>query len=279
MSFVTGISRYILPIITLIIIVKCLLTLLLGQPKEKTYGYIIDSLNGERYPLNMWETSIGRSASCDIVVSYPTVSRFQAVISRRIDGWYIYDLNSKSGIKVNDRKIDRRATIKAGDKLCFGAMNYSFEIINDPVQRVGKNKKKKSPTPVQKPVRRPVASDTSIRNDRLENEEFFGISVNPELFNFYDSKNPPDLHFKKTGLPTDFISERGEKKNVYSSSSHIETPSSSSGRRLVLSKPRITNRDTNETFILSGNLDGMHTGKTEKYATAIRIQMGGSLTV
>lgn len=140
MGIVIGISRYILPVITLVILIKCMLSLLLGHPKEKTYGYIIDALDGERYELNMWETSIGRSNSCDIVIGYDTVSRFQAVISRRLDGWYIYDLLSKAGIYVNGEKIEKKAMISGGDVLTFGNAQYRFEIADDPVQKVGKKK-------------------------------------------------------------------------------------------------------------------------------------------
>ena len=140
MNLVIGISRYILPFLTLLILIKCMLSLLLGHPKEKTYGYITDLADGERYPLNMWETSVGRSNSCDVVIGYDTVSRFQAVISRRIDGWYIYDLLSKSGILVNGKKVEKKAMISGGDRLTFGGAVFSFEIADDPVSLVGKRK-------------------------------------------------------------------------------------------------------------------------------------------
>ena len=143
MSLIIGFSRYLLPLIALTVLIKCMLSLVLGHPKEKTYGYIIDMLDGETYPLNMWETSIGRSNSCDIVLGYDTVSRFQAVISRRIDTWYIYDLISKAGIKVNDEQIIKKATVKSGDVLNFGGASFRFMVADDPVARVGRNKKRK----------------------------------------------------------------------------------------------------------------------------------------
>ena len=99
MEFITSVSRIVLPVITAVLLIKCILALWLGHPKEKTYGYITDMLSGERYALNMWETSIGRSASCDIALSYDSISRVQAVITRRIDGWYIYDTLSKPAIR------------------------------------------------------------------------------------------------------------------------------------------------------------------------------------
>ncbi|MBR3816903.1 MAG: FHA domain-containing protein [Clostridia bacterium] len=145
MIVITAVSRYILPSLALIILFKCILTLLLGHPKEKIYAYITDMNTGERHPLNMWETSLGRSNSSDIVLPYSAVSRTHAVISRRIDGWYIYDLDSKSGIRVNENKIDEKMTIKNGDMLSFADANFRFEVADDPVQHVGKHKKRGAP--------------------------------------------------------------------------------------------------------------------------------------
>ena len=42
MEFITDISRIVLPIITVMLLVKCILALWLGHPKEKIYGYISD---------------------------------------------------------------------------------------------------------------------------------------------------------------------------------------------------------------------------------------------
>lgn len=142
---ITAISRYILPSLALIILFKCILTLLLGHPKEKIYAYITDMNTGERHPLNMWETSLGRSNSNDIVLAYSAVSRTHAVISRRIDGWYIYDLDSKSGIRVNESKIEEKATVVSGDMISLADASFRFEIADDPVQHVGKNKKRGAP--------------------------------------------------------------------------------------------------------------------------------------
>lgn len=180
MSFIIGISRYILPFLAVVILTKCMLSLLLGHPKEKTYGYIIDMFDGESYPLNMWETSIGRSNSCDIVVGYDTVSRFQAVISRRIDGWYVYDLFSKSGIKINKEKVYKKSTVKSGDVLDFGGMEFRFMVADDPVVRVGKKKKAKKNT-----------ADFTFRNSRSteddSRENFSGSYVDGVA---YKNENP-----------------------------------------------------------------------------------------
>ena len=153
MDFITDISRIVLPIITVMLLVKCILALWLGHPKEKIYGYISDMHSGERHPLNMWETSIGRGSSCDIVLPYDSIPRVQAVISRRLDGWYIFETLSKAPIKVNGTSVSKKQTIENGDIITLGKVRFRFEIADDPVQRVGKQKKKtqkKAEAPAQK---------------------------------------------------------------------------------------------------------------------------------
>ncbi len=149
MAFVTGLSRIALPSIAVIVFIKCILALWLGHPKEKTYGYIIDMRTGSRHALNMWETSIGRGFGCDVTLKYDTVARNHAVITRRIDGWYIYDVSpAKINIKINGTKIEKKGTVVDGDIITLGTMRFRFEVADDPVVKIGKvkknSKKKKS---------------------------------------------------------------------------------------------------------------------------------------
>lgn len=227
MELVTEISRYFIPIVTLIILAKCMMTLWLGQPKEKTYGYIVDMYDGEMYELNMWETSIGRSNSCDVVISYDTVSRFQAVIARRNDSWYIHDLRSKSGIKVNGRKIEKKQTIKDGDVLTFGNMRFRFEIADDPVVRVGKKKKGKNKPQTKKAPPQTSTTKTSQGSTKA--------NTAPKQTGYYSETNKPQLNLQKKA-PSSYT---------------LEAPSGTKTRRA--SKPTVINKDTGEAYLLTGN--------------------------
>ncbi len=224
MQFITAISRFILPAITLIIIIKCILSLWLGHPKEKTYGYIIDMVKGERYALNMWETSIGRGASCDITLSYDNVARTHAVFTRRIDGWYIHNINyvkwkrlaelegkisrssrknTSSIIKVNGTRVEDKATVSDGDIITLGNIRLRFEVADDPVQKVGKRKKKNQEKAVSAPAREMPVYDI-------------------------------------------------DRKQTESGSYTVETPEKRTAPRKS-SQPKIINKDTGEAFILCGN--------------------------
>ncbi len=224
MQFVTAISRYILPAITLIIIIKCILSLWLGHPKEKTYGYIIDMVKGERYALNMWETSIGRGTSCDITLSYDNVARTHAVFTRRIDGWYIHNINyvkwkklaelegkisrssrknTSSIIKVNGTRVEDKATVSDGDIITLGNIRLRFEVADDPVQKAGRKKKK--------------SRDKTVA--------------------------PP-----KQEMPLYDIDRKREESGSYT----VETPAKHTAPRKS-TQPKIINKDTGEAFILCGN--------------------------
>ena len=126
MDFIIEYSRYILPCLTVIILLGCCSSLFSKRPKMKTVAFLVNTKNGESLPLHYWETSIGRSTSCDIVLNYGTVSRFHAVISRRKDSWIIFDTGSKTGIFVNGNKIKTKSEINDGDTVAFGKTTYFF---------------------------------------------------------------------------------------------------------------------------------------------------------
>lgn len=86
----------------------------------------INAANGEAVDISSWEVSLGRAKICDIVLNNPTVSRFHAVVVRRGKGWMIFDTNSKTGITVNGKKIDKKAFIYDGDIISMGTSVLSF---------------------------------------------------------------------------------------------------------------------------------------------------------
>ena len=247
MEFITDISRIVLPLITVILLVKCILALWLGHPKEKIYGYITDMHSGERHPLNMWETSIGRGSSCDIVLDYNSIPRVQAVISRRIDGWYIFETLSKAPIKVNGTAVSKKQTIENGDIITMGKVRFRFEIADDPVQRVGKQKKKaanKTATASSKQQPRQASSQQTSASQRAQAQTRQGT-------------------------------QSANVRNKASGSYTVETPRVQKNVRRV-TQHCIVNKDTGEIFILCGNevrigsarrsdikLKGQNVGKTQ----------------
>ena len=123
---ITSIGRWLLPVLATLIIVACSTVLLRKNPKPNVLGFVINNANGDKMPLNNFETSIGRSTMCDIVLGYNTVSRFHAVIARRRGRWIIFDTNSKTGTFVNKDRVIERKYLENGDTIIFGNAVFKF---------------------------------------------------------------------------------------------------------------------------------------------------------
>lgn len=122
-----SISRYLLTGMGVIVILVCCFSLLkIKAPKVKP-ALFIDTVKGKEYPVTHWETSIGRSNSCDISLNFGTVSRFHAVLTKQKKGWVITDTLSRTGTYVNGKKIKEPTIIKNGDTLIFGGVSLLFK--------------------------------------------------------------------------------------------------------------------------------------------------------
>lgn len=70
----------------------------------------------------------GRSPNCEIVLSDSNVSRGHFAISREPDGFYIEDLHSKNGTRVNGVKIDGKIKLADGDVIGVTDTTITFKL-------------------------------------------------------------------------------------------------------------------------------------------------------
>lgn len=131
-------SRFILPVMAVIILGSCIYSLLKLKIKPYSMAELVNTINGDKIPLDRWEISVGRSKLCDITIGYGSVSRFHAVISRRSDGWFITDTFSKTGTKVNDKEVKKSVQLFDGDSITFGSavMVFSAPLYPSPNPRI-----------------------------------------------------------------------------------------------------------------------------------------------
>src|SRR5687768_15457406 len=65
--------------------------------------------------------TIGRIEGNDVVLNHPSVSRRHARIEQRGQSWWIVDLNSTNGVKVNGSPVTE-AALSAGDRILIGSV-------------------------------------------------------------------------------------------------------------------------------------------------------------
>ncbi len=83
--------------------------------------------DGERVALDPARPiTLGRSRANAVVLTDASVSREHARVSYRDGSWWVEDLGSKNGTKVNGRRIDKAAALSPGDSLQLGTFHVAF---------------------------------------------------------------------------------------------------------------------------------------------------------
>ncbi len=127
LDFVLRISHYALPFLAVAVLALCLSALLKRRPPSLGEARLINTVNGDSFPLVSRETSIGRHKNCDIILNYPTVSRLGAIIVCTKNGWYITGVNSEADVLINGKKPEKKELLKTGDKITFGSISLIFD--------------------------------------------------------------------------------------------------------------------------------------------------------
>lgn len=121
-------SRYLLAAVGVFILLRCVISLFRLRPRREVMATLVNLADDSEIEIENWETSIGRSRSCDIALKkYGTVSRFHAVLALRKEGWFVFDTESKTGVYVNGEQIRRAARISDGDTVSFGNAVMRFQ--------------------------------------------------------------------------------------------------------------------------------------------------------
>jgi adenylate cyclase len=95
------------------------------------YGVLIPIGAGDPIMLEKRDLIIGRKDGCDVVLRFDNVSSRHCRLVLSAGYWYVIDLNSSNGVKVNDvRTKDRR--LDSGDVLLVA--KHAFTIKYDPAK-------------------------------------------------------------------------------------------------------------------------------------------------
>ena len=84
---------------------------------------------GERLELRAGRHTIGRLPDCDLHLDDSTVSREHAAVVRRGDRWWVLDLGSTNGTRVNGRTAAEQP-LSDGDSIELGDVVVSFRTVS-----------------------------------------------------------------------------------------------------------------------------------------------------
>jgi adenylate cyclase len=95
------------------------------------YGELIPVGGGDTIPLYKKSLLVGRRESCDIVLRFANVSGNHCQLSVENGYWYVQDLNSQNGTKVNGSRVTRKR-LDPGATLSIA--KHKYEIKYNPVE-------------------------------------------------------------------------------------------------------------------------------------------------
>lgn len=142
-----GILRYVLPILSLIILIRCGKPLLTFRREPEIWAWLC-LIDGKKLPITHWESVIGRSKRSDVVIDFPTISKTHAVLTRYDDGsWTISDAASKGGVFVNGEQVEISA-IGSKDVITLGGMDLKLSPISQQQEKKLAKLRTKAANPV-----------------------------------------------------------------------------------------------------------------------------------
>ena len=126
LSYLLTISRFVMIGLSLIILVRCIRSLLRENYEAETWAYL--RVGRETLPIIHWENLLGRSRSADIRLDLPKMGRIQAVLTRNDRGnWILYDVFGRGGVWVNGLPVASNGVLlQDGDVLNLAGHTLRF---------------------------------------------------------------------------------------------------------------------------------------------------------
>ncbi len=92
-------------------------------------GELIPIGGGDPIPLIRQTLTIGRRESCDICLQYGNVSGLHCELSFRNGHWFIVDLDSTNGVKINGVRVPRQTkkVLHPKDTLAIAKRQFTIE--------------------------------------------------------------------------------------------------------------------------------------------------------
>jgi adenylate cyclase len=87
------------------------------------YGELVPSGGGDPIPLLKQSLLVGRRESCDIVLRFSNVSAHHCQLDIVGGYWYVQDLKSRNGVKVNGNRVHEKR-LDPGDVLSVAKHSY-----------------------------------------------------------------------------------------------------------------------------------------------------------
>ena len=96
------------------------------------YGELVPLGGGDPIPLLNKRLRIGRRDGCDIILNFSNISGHHALMEIDEGYWFIKDLRSRNGLKVDGKKILQGLKKRLDPGTILSIAKHEYEIVYDP---------------------------------------------------------------------------------------------------------------------------------------------------
>jgi adenylate cyclase len=90
------------------------------------HGQLVPTGGGDPIPLKREKLTLGRRESCDICFDYPNVSGIHCEFAFKEGYWYVRDLKSTNGVKVNGTRVQQKM-LYPGDEVSIAKRRFQIQ--------------------------------------------------------------------------------------------------------------------------------------------------------
>ncbi len=93
---------------------------------NQLHGELVPVGGGDTIPLIRESLTVGRRDSCDICMRFPNISGVHCEFIFRNGYWWVRDLNSTNGVKVNGMRVQEKL-LHPKDEVAIGKRRYMIQ--------------------------------------------------------------------------------------------------------------------------------------------------------
>lgn len=91
------------------------------------YGELLPVTEGEPVLLDKSRMLVGRKGHCDVILPFKQVSSEHCELKFEGGYWYVRDLNSRNGTRINGSRITGQQRLAPGDIVAFSRFSYEIK--------------------------------------------------------------------------------------------------------------------------------------------------------
>lgn len=96
------------------------------------FGELVPVGGGDPIPMMKKRLRVGRREGCDIILNFANISGHHCLLDVEEGYWFVRDLRSKNGVKINGKKIMTGVRRRLDPNVIISFGKHQYELVYEP---------------------------------------------------------------------------------------------------------------------------------------------------